>query len=221
LELGSGTGRVMLPLARAGHRVAGVEESAAMLARAEARLSARPAVAGRVRLLQASMADFQLDEEFALAIVPLNAFMHLLTTAQQLACLACARRHLRPGGRLVLDLPNPGDAYAGEAPGLALEREFAGEAGAGRIFLFASTRLDRAAQLAHVTWIYDEVSPDGAVRRAVAPVTFRYTFPAEMALLLDGAGLRLEHLYGDYDRSPFGDGSPRMIVVAAMPGRAR
>jgi SAM-dependent methyltransferase len=217
LELGSGTGRVMLPLARAGYRVAGVEQSAPMLDRARLRLGARPEMAQRAKLAQASMTDFNLGEQFALVLVPLNAFMHLLSTGEQMAALACARRHLRPGGRLAIDLPNPGDAYAAEAASLTLERDFADESGTGRVLQFASTRLDRAAQLAYVTWFYDEVAADGAVRRTVAPATFRYTFPAEAALLLDKAGLRLLHLYGDYDGSPFADGSARMIVVGQAP----
>jgi SAM-dependent methyltransferase len=213
LELGCGTGRVMLPLARAGYQVTGIEQSKAMLERASRRFSANRDLSRRVKLVQASMTDFDLAEKYGLAIIPLNAFMHLLNPAEQVAGLTRIRHHLRPGGTLVVDLPNPGDTYVGDASSLTLEREFPDETGTGRVLQFASTRLDRAAQLAHVTWIYDEVSPDGAVRRTVVPVTFRYTFPAEMTLLLEKAGLRLSHLYGDYERSPFSDGMSRMIVV--------
>jgi hypothetical protein len=52
------------------------------------------------------------------------------------------------------------------------------------------------------------------VQRAIVPLTLRYTFPGEMRLLLEKCGFTLAHLYGDYQRAPFADGSPRMIVVA-------
>ena len=74
--------------------------------------------------------------------------------------------------------------------------------------------MDRAAQLAHLTWLYDSVGPQGDVQRAIVPVTLRYTFPGEMRLLLERCGFALAHVYGDYDRSPLADGSPRMIVAA-------
>jgi hypothetical protein len=48
----------------------------------------------------------------------------------------------------------------------------------------------------------------------VVPVTFRYTFAGEMGLLLERSGWRLEALHGDYDRSPFADGQPRLLAVA-------
>ncbi|MEK7786506.1 MAG: SAM-dependent methyltransferase, partial [Chloroflexota bacterium] len=61
---------------------------------------------------------------------------------------------------------------------------------------------------------YDALAADGAVKRTLVPLTLRYTFPAEMSLLLERTGFRLAHLYGDYDESALTDESERMIVVA-------
>jgi SAM-dependent methyltransferase len=216
LELGCGTGRVLLNLARRGHSVTGIDNSSEMLERLQTKL--KQAATGHLPtppvISHAPMNDFNVDgsSPFGLALIPFNTFMHLLTAADQVAALGCVRRHLKTGGALALDLPNPGEAYAAQEQGLTLERSFMD--GNCMVQQLSSVELDRAAQLAHITWVYDSIPPDGIVKRTVIPLTLRYTFPAEMILLLEKCGFNLTHLYGDYDRSPFADGSPRMLVVA-------
>ncbi len=214
LELGCGTGRVLLNLARRGHAITGIDNSPEMLARLQAKLGAASGqhLAAAPQIVQASLDDFELPQRFRLAVMPFNTFMHLLSTEAQLAALQRIRRHLLPGGALALDMPNPGEAYAAQEQGLTLERSFLD--GDRIVQQFSAIALDRAAQLAHITWNYDATGPDGAVQRSIVPLTLRYTFPAEMSLLLARAGLSLSHLYGDYDRSPYVDGSPRMLVLA-------
>jgi SAM-dependent methyltransferase len=218
LELGCGTGRVLLPLARRGHALTGIDNSPEMLARLEDKLAAARDMGGKgdrpvaPTVIHADMTDFTLAGNFRLALIPYNTFMHLLSPELQVSTLKCVRRHLQPGGALALDLPNPGEAYAGQEQGLKLERTF--KDGERPVQQFSSVSIDRAAQLAHVTWLYDSVGPDGTLQRTTIPLTMRYTFPAEMSLLLEKCGFRLRHLYGDYDRSPFADGSARMVVVA-------
>lgn len=218
LELGCGTGRVLLNLARRGHAVTGLDNSDDMLERLRAKLAAasgRHLPAPPV-LVHAALEDFTLDQVFALALLPYNTFMHLLTTDAQLDVLARIRRHLRPGGALAMDLPNPGEVYAATEQGLTLERTFAD--GDRTVQQFSSITLDRAAQLAHITWNYDSTGPGGDVLRTIVPLTLRYTFPAEMRLLLERTGFTLLHLHGDYTGAPFADGAPRMVVVAAAAG---
>jgi len=216
LELGCGTGRVLLNLARRGYAITGLDNSPEMLDRLQAKL--KQASTGHLTtppgLLQSAMNDFNVAgaAPFSLALIPFNTFMHLLTPADQIAALACVRRHVKTGGALALDLPNPGEAYAAQEQGLTLERSFLD--GNCLVQQLSSVALDRAAQLAHITWVYDSIPPDGIVKRTVIPLTLRYTFPAEMSLLLERSGFTLMHLYGDYDRSLFADGSSRMLVVA-------
>lgn len=217
LELGCGTGRVLLHLARRGHSVTGIDNSPEMLARLESKgvqLNAPTRARLDVSIVRADMKDFTTEQRFRLALMPFNTFMHLLTLEDQIAALTCIRRHLQPGAALALDMSNPGAAYAAPAgeQGLTLERTFMD--GERMVQQFSSVAIDRAAQLARITWLYDSVGPDGAVQRAIVPLTLRYTFPGEMRLLLEKCGFTLAHLYGDYQRAPFADGSPRMIVVA-------
>jgi len=214
LEVGSGSGRVLLHLARHGHVVIGLDNSPEMLSLAQERLKVHKGISDKVRLVQADMRDFSLGAIFRAIFLPFNTFAHLLTQADQLAALSAMRRHAAPGTMLAMDLPNASEVYAATDSGLVLERTFHDEARGLTIQQFSHLELDRAAQLGHVIWLYDEIAADRTVRRTTAPVTFRYTFPAEMSLLLERAGFRLQHLYGSYDRAPFGDGAPRMLVVA-------
>ena len=108
LEVGCGTGRVLIPTARAGVEIVGLDLSPSMLAVCREGLAAEPAeVQARVQLVEADMRDFDLGREFALATIPFRPFQHLTTVEDQIACLHAIHRHLRPGGRLVLDIFNP------------------------------------------------------------------------------------------------------------------
>src|SRR5262245_49620967 len=107
LELGTGTGRVLLPLVEAGYDVTGLEFSPAMLQLARAKVGERVTMGDRVRLVVGDMTAFDLGRRFALVLVPARAFQHVITPAGQRTALACIHRHLGPGGHLLLDLSGP------------------------------------------------------------------------------------------------------------------
>ncbi|HEY6091913.1 MAG TPA: class I SAM-dependent methyltransferase, partial [Gemmatimonadales bacterium] len=108
LEIGCGTGRILIPTARAGVTITGLDGSTEMLARARAKLAAEPApVRQRATLVQADMRDFELGARFALITAPFRVVQHLITAEDQQRFLAAVRRHLAPGGRLVFDVFNP------------------------------------------------------------------------------------------------------------------
>jgi SAM-dependent methyltransferase len=214
LELGCGTGRLLAPLARDGHQVAGLDASPAMLARAEKNLTAA-GLRDDVRLVQADMRDFRLPDTYRLAFIALNSFMHLETQADQLRALRCWRRHLSPGGTLVVDLFCPDLASLLESDGRLVEAKHWTDAETGATVQKLYTRsVDLATQTISITFVYDETLPDGALRRTVAPFKMRYLWRYEAELLLDKAGYALEDLYGSYYLEPFSSSSARMILVA-------
>ncbi len=112
LELGCGTGRVTLPIAAAGVSITGIDSSPAMLDVARARSGG----ADNPRWRQDDMASFQLEQRFGLVIIPFRSFQHLLSTAEQRACLRRIHDHLLPGGRLALNLVNPAPLFPGAWP---------------------------------------------------------------------------------------------------------
>src|SRR5512142_868718 len=108
LELGSGTGRVLIPTARAGIDITGLDLSPHMLAVCRKKLAAEPEeVQKRVMLVEGDMRSFELPGSFKLVTMPFRPFQHLLTVEDQLACLGCIHRHLADDGKVVVDVFNP------------------------------------------------------------------------------------------------------------------
>jgi len=217
LELGVGTGRVAIPLARAGFSVWGIDASEAMLARA--RRKAGLELEERLHLLPGDMRGFQLGREFQLIFASLGTFHHLLTPEEQLACLRCVHRHLAPGGLFVCDLrPLLSSDWEVGASLPVLHDWTRVLPGTGEtVVKLRSVRADPARQVQHETHLYDLVAVDGAVHRVVATVDLRFTTRYEMEGLLRAAGLEPEHVYGDFDLAPYAEDSEYLITVARKP----
>ncbi len=220
LEIGCGSGRLLAPLARAGLDVTGVDLSAEMLARARLRLAAEPPdVQARVRLVSADVRALQLPpgEQFGLILFGYNTFMHLDEPA---AGAALKRLHalLRLGGRLLLDVANPMQlSVAADDPDFVLEDELIDERYGETIRQYTAYEAIPGEQAVDVTWIYEKegASPTGKdPARTKARMRYYYLYPHQYQLLLSLTGYRLVSLQGDYDGSPFGEESERLIVVA-------
>lgn len=222
LELGCGTGRVLLPLARAGYEVTGVDLSGSMLDVCRAKLEREPpAVRGRVRLLASDMTSFELGQRFGAVTIPFASFQHLLAVEQQLACLERCRAHLLPHGVLVIDLPNPAPAPPSAVPeppdAGATPVEVVEWTESRWIRWWATVSESRSAEQIHAFEVtYEVLGADGSVRRLEETLLLRYVFRYELEHLLVRAGFGVVAIYGDYDQSPFGDDSPAMIVVAEL-----
>ena len=108
LELGCGTGRILLPIAKAGITIVGLDRAPAMLAILRQKLTKlSPEVQGRVALVEGDMRDFEREERFPLVIIPYRAFLHLLTAKAQRQALTCIREHLTDDGRLIFNVFDP------------------------------------------------------------------------------------------------------------------
>jgi SAM-dependent methyltransferase len=220
LELGCGSGRLLVPLARAGHAVTGVDNSPAMLALAERRLAAEPpAVRERVRLVAADMTAAYLPDEAAtmtLALVGVNTFLHL-AERPALAALRAVARLLRPGGTLCLDVDNPFTLAAIDEPvEPAVEAEWTDPEGGRTVRQWAAYGPAEGEQAVDVTWTFEEIGP-GALEPTTVVMRYHYSYPHQLDLLLTQSGLRLAALYGDYDRAPFAEDSERLLLLARRP----
>ena len=108
LELGCGTGRILIPAAEAGCTITGLDQSGFMLDRCRAKLHAHPPeVQKRVTLVEADMTNFSLGRTFALVTVPFRPLQHLVSVEEHLSFLACVQRAPEPGGKLALDVFYP------------------------------------------------------------------------------------------------------------------
>jgi len=227
LELACGTGRLLLPLARAGHDVTGIDLSSHMIAVCRAKLQGETAaVAQRVSVVEADMTSFDLGRGFAHVYCAFGSFHHLRSVEQQLACLTRCRDHLLPGGTLVLDLINPDPAPASsELPAASTPDDAPPEDDLSggtvdwtegrRIRSWATVlRSDRLKQTNDCEVTYEIIEADGSVRQVTETFPMRFLFRFELEHLLARSGFGLDALYGDYDRSEFADDSLGMIAVA-------
>ena len=218
LDCGCGTGRVLLSLARAGFTVTGIDNSEAMLARAQDKLAQEASeVRARVTLVQADMADFALDGHFALALIPYNTLFHLPST-QVTQALARLRHHLLAGGRLFIDLTNPlALAQTPDDRLLTLEQTFTDPLAGHTVLQLASNRLDDEAQTLHIIWIYDATPANGGpIHRTISQFKYHYFYPHQLELMLHQTGFQLETMWGNYDGSPFNEESERLILIAKI-----
>jgi SAM-dependent methyltransferase len=215
LEIGCGTGRVALYLARNGTRVIGADPSDAMLKRARQRAAEFNLPTDRLAWHQAEAASIDLDERFKLAILAFGTFQHLITTEEQIAALERIAAHLTPGAGIAIDLPNPIPAIrADDLPALIVDRIFTDPETGHTVFQQSLSRLDPLTQVLEVTWVYDRISEDGQVTRQVVPMRLRQTLAAEMRLLLERTGFQNVESYGSYDFDPYQAESDRLFIVA-------
>ena len=208
LELGVGTGRVLLPIAELGIPVTGVDSSPRMLQ--ALRVKRFPPT---LRLLCAPMQDFDLGaDRFTLIYAAFRSFQHLLEVEDQLRCLACVRRHLAPGGTFAFDVFAP--RFDLLAQGVCPEIEEARfELDGDTVVRHVRVSTDAALQRLHVALRHERSRGGELVANECVPLTLRYFFHYELEHLLARAGFSAE-FYGGFDRRPFDHVSGETVVVA-------
>jgi SAM-dependent methyltransferase len=205
LELGCGTGRVLLPIARLGISCVGVDASPAMLAALRAK-NPPP----NLELVEGRMETFDLGaRRFGLVTSPFRAFLHLLDVPSQLAALANIRRHLAPGGRFAFDIFDPKLAWI-SAPGEneRLDATFTIDGVETRRLV--KVRTDLATQIMTVTFRFEPAHSDGNTT-----VRLRWFYRYEVEHLLARAGFTDVTIYGGYDRRPWRPEGETVIVAGA------
>jgi SAM-dependent methyltransferase len=217
LELGCGTGRITMALAEAGKRITGLDLSERMLERAvKKRASLIVEARERVHLVQGDMTHFDLGEKFRLIIIPFRPFQHLLDVRQHMDCLACVRKHLARGGRLIFDVFQT-DAERIHDPVHMRESPVTEYRTADGRQVRISERIaafHRAEQINEVEMIFSVVHPNGKKERLVFAWPLRYFFRYEVEHLLARCAFNVTAQYGNFDRTPISDDSPEMIFVA-------
>lgn len=218
LELACGTGRIAVRLAKVGCMVVGLDVSGWMLDEARKKSMG----VDYVRWVQADMRSFELDETFGLVIMPGHSFQNILTPADQVACLESVKRHLTPGGRLILHIDHLDvswlGALMGDEGGVYKTIESFTHPKTGRqILTFRAWSYEPATQTAISQTVWEEVDADGEVtdRWESGPLRFHCVFRFEMEHLLERTGFRVEGVYGDFFRREFSEKRSEMVWVAS------
>ena len=209
LELGCGTGRTLLPIAKDGFPCTGLDVSPRMLETLR-----RKEFPPTLRLVCDPMQQFDLpDIRFSLIFAAFRVFQHLYTLEDQLACLACVKHHLAPGGIFAFDVFNPDPERIGKEHEDEVE-EARFETGGEQIARYTSVDRDPETQVMNCHMRYER-SQDGRVFDSeVAEVRMRWFYREELEKLMARAGFEGVEFYGDFDRQPFTDDSRNIIVVA-------
>ena len=198
VELGVGTGRIAVPIARAGVRAIGVDASPGMLdvARAAARAAGVEAL---VDLRRGDMRSPPVRERVDLVVVPFRALLHMMTETDRLAALEAARSVLRPGGKLIFDVFEPGADDIEATHARWIERE-------PGIF-------ERA------DWDSDERTLTLSVRghSGASTMVLAWLSPPEWHALVEQAGFEIDAIYGWFDRRPY-TGGEDVVFVATRRG---
>jgi SAM-dependent methyltransferase len=199
LELGIGTGRIALPLAKRGVSVHGIDMSKAMVAR----LRAKPG-GEHIGVTIGDFATTTVGGEFSLAYLVFNTISNLTTQAAQVACFRNVSAHLEPGGCFVIEVGVPGLRLL--PPGVTFHVFHGGENRWG------IDEYDVANQglVSHHFGIVD-----GRVERNSIP--FRYAWPAELDLMAELAGMRLRERWSGWKREPFTSDSTKHVSVWEKP----
>jgi SAM-dependent methyltransferase len=198
VELAVGTGRIAVPIAKAGVRVIGVDESPAMLEGARA-YAERENVSPLVDLRLGDLRDPPVDERVPLATVPFRSLLHMPDEHEKLRALTAAASVLEPGGRFIFDVFSPSPEDIEETDGRWLEREPG---------IFERADWDLEARRLVLSVRGGEQSAKFALHWLSAP---------EWNALIEDAGLVAEAIFGWFDRRPY-DGGEDQIWICRRPG---
>ena len=222
LEVGCGTGRVAAALATDGHEVVGIDLSGPMVRLAEQRRAALSAdVAARLSLHRADMRTLDLGRDFALIVTPARVFQFMLTSAAQREALVALRTHLRPNGRLVLDLFDPRlDRVVPGAEVITRGGELTHPTTGDRVtWEITGQRPDPARQLIVEDWTFSEIDASGDVLRTTTEqLTLRWSLRSEMRLLFELVGFDVVADYGDFRGGPPAYGREQVWVLGHAGG---
>lgn len=214
LELGCGTGRLLMQLAADGHEVHGLDRSPAMAAIARRRLDEAGFPEVDVRIGDMTDLSAYPADTFRMVFVAVNSFLDLSGRDEQMATLRGVRRILHDDGLLVLDILHPTPMTLSGMDG-QLHHDGTWHLPSGeRVDRLSHRRLSVTEQRIDTTLYYDRVATDGTVQRHIAEYSTRYIHRFEMEGLLDEAGFVIEGIYGSYQLDPLEDSSSIMLFVA-------
>jgi ubiquinone/menaquinone biosynthesis C-methylase UbiE len=214
LELATGTARAAIPIARAGHKVVGVDYAPDMLAVAKQKRDAAKIPAKNLTLIKADVLTLRLKKKFDWIVLLFNTFLAFPTLDQQDQLLQTVVRHLKPNGRFYVDIFNPNMAILARPRSDNLDPHIFHIPTLNRtVYRTATVMRDATAQLQRVTFNYQWFDDHGKEHYEKVPFTLTFMFPRELKILLERNGLKIETMYGDYSNSPLTNNSPRIIAL--------
>jgi SAM-dependent methyltransferase len=226
VELGAGTGRITLPLARDGHRVTAVDRMSTMLDHLRRKLGGLdPDAAARVEPVLGDITALPLPDASAdLVFAPFNVLMHLYRWQELLACFREAARVLVPGGRFAFDVLLPDLEWLTWDPEERHSVTHFTHPRTGAAMVYSTNHTyDPDTQVCHVRIYYDDAPrrprafKPPAQSKHVVHLAHRQIFPEELRMLVATAGLQLDSLGGNFRATRLGPGVDSQCGLCTKP----
>ncbi|WP_278625460.1 class I SAM-dependent methyltransferase [Parabacteroides gordonii] len=206
LELCCGTGRLTVPIAKAGYNICGVDYTSSMLEQAKVKASE----AGlEINFIEADIRSLNLQEKFDFIFIPFNSIHHLYKNEDLFKAFNGVKNHLKEGGLFLLDCFNPNIQYIVE--GEKEQRKIAEYTTEdGRAVLIKQTmRYESATQINRIEWHYFFNGEFHSIQN----LDMRLFFPQELDSYLEGAGFEITHKFGSFEEERFENKSEKQIFV--------
>ena len=219
LELGAGTGRTLLPIARQALEIVGLELDHGMAKRLEYYIKDESLVSASVIL--GDMREFDLGRKFNVIQIPFRAFLHNVTAEERAQCLDCCRKHLTADGVLLFNVFHPSLAYMARNSG-ALEGvwRWTGDfemADGTRVMFSEANKYDTAAQRVSARHKYELVDAGGRiVDTHIQFLELAYLYPGDIREMLHLAGFNEVEIMGDFYEGPFESDGQELVVRARV-----
>jgi SAM-dependent methyltransferase len=217
LEIGCGTGRILLPIACHEIEIHGVHNSSAMLRILKSHLSSEPLdVRKKVHLHKGDMRSFRLKRKFPLVMLPFRPLQHMFTLKDQLAALKTAAFHLARRGTLAFDVFYPKfDAISSGIGEEVKELEWSESGEPERVVrrFFRKDSVDKIHQKFNFTFIFRTNEGDRLVREESEPFALSYYTYPHLQALFQFAGLEIVKEYGSFSKTPLDNSADQMIFL--------
>ena len=206
LELCCGTGRLTVPIAKAGYNICGVDYTSSMLEQAKVKASE----AGlEINFIEADIRSLNLQEKFDFIFIPFNSIHHLYKNEDLFKAFNGVKNHLKEGGLFLLDCFNPNIQYIVEGEKEQKKiAEYTTED--GRAVLIKQTmRYESATQINRIEWHYFINGEFHSIQN----LDMRLFFPQELDSYLEGAEFEIIHKFGNFEEERFANKSEKQIFV--------
>ena len=214
LELGVGTGRVAIELAKANVTVWGVDNSKYMLNVARQKLKKeKDSVRKRVTLKLGDMRSFRLKETFPFIYIASSTFEHCITEGDQRRCLTSVYNALEGRGVLAFDISQllpgkPESSWWIDRGELGAEEE---------VIRTIFSRRNPQTNIVSVNLFFDVYKNGKLKERYYEYGEARMSSKNDIEKLLKSIGFKMDHVYGNFDKSAYDEKSQRIIFVVTKP----
>ena len=206
LELCCGTGRLTIPIAEDGYNISGVDYTFSMLEQAKAKASE----AGlKIEFIEADIRTLDLQNKYDLIFIPFNSIHHLYLNEDLFKAFNTVKKHLKTGGRFLLDCFNPNIQYIVEHEKKQIEVAAYTTKDGREILIKQLMRYERKTQINRIEWHYFINGKFDSIQN----LDMRLFFPQELDTYLDWNGFKIIHKFGNFEEEAFYDSSEKQIFV--------